>query len=185
MLAERKRFGQRLCLQDGGFTSGLIKEKASMKVLRFLVVIFCAFVLLRIAACTTGFTPAPEETEEISIPSPQAEQGQETNQQPAAVDVPLPEVARDVALVYVQAAHPDVAEGAPNPATLTWEMQDVTQPGLLGSTTLEYTAEGWLVQVQYPIVAPESMIFNVIVTNTASGLSWTGTLNAGYQVISE
>lgn len=82
-----------------------------------------------------------------------------------------PARARDAAMAYIW------TEGEPMPA-FSWSEEDLTPPGLLGSSTIRYTAGEWVVTVTFPIVAPENTIYQVNIVNTASGLSWDGEVDA-------
>jgi len=60
-----------------------------------------------------------------------------------------PEEARDAAVEYVLSNYPALS-GVKAPQS--WETMDLTPQGLVGSSKLEYTAEGWRVTVSYPVV---------------------------------
>ncbi|TKJ29242.1 MAG: hypothetical protein CEE40_08945 [Chloroflexi bacterium B3_Chlor] len=81
--------------------------------------------------------------------------------------------ARDAALSYVYEnyQYPPVEASA-------WVEERMTPEGLVGSETFRYTAFNWVVEVSYPIVAPEAMIYEVTVTNADLGLDWRGTVDA-------
>ncbi len=92
---------------------------------------------------------------------------------------PSPAAARDAALAYLAGSYPeaDTASG------LTW-MEDILTPeGLVGSSTLQYTADGWVVTVSFPIVAPQATIYHVVVTEENTGFEWEGDLDAQGQII--
>ena len=93
--------------------------------------------------------------------------------------VPDPAAARDAALTFLREL--DV-EKVPS-SDVDWEEADITETGLVGSTTYEYRFHNWVVVVQYPIVNPESTIYKVDVSETAGGFSWHGEVNAAGEVI--
>jgi hypothetical protein len=65
---------------------------------------------------------------------------------------------------------------------LTWAEENITPEGLVGSSTFRYTADGWVVTVSFPIVAPQATIFSVVVTNEAMGFQWQGAMDAAGQM---
>lgn len=82
--------------------------------------------------------------------------------------------ARDAALDYVIEHYP---EQAPSP-DLIWEGGRTTPEGLIGSETFQYTAEEWVVTISYPVVAPEEVIYQIVVENPTTGFRWEGELDA-------
>lgn len=96
----------------------------------------------------------------------------------AAVTIPDPIAARDAALDYLRALYGDAA-----PADdLVWAEENTTPGGLVGSTTLLYTSGDWTVNVAYPIVALESVVYEIEVINESTGFQWAGTVDAFGQV---
>jgi hypothetical protein len=93
--------------------------------------------------------------------------------EPAPANLPDAAMARDIVLAYI-ATH----DGPSAPVRIVWNQENVTPEGLLGSTTLRYTAEGWTVTVSYPIVAPEYTAYHVQVVDGASGYTWEGEVDA-------
>jgi hypothetical protein len=86
--------------------------------------------------------------------------------------------ARDVALAYVSGRYGEQA-----PALgLTWTEEFITPEALVGSGTFQYTAEDWVVTITYPLVAPEAVIYQVVVANQTTGFQWEGEVNAVLQV---
>ena len=90
--------------------------------------------------------------------------------------------ARDAALSYIYQTYqyPPLDKAA-----VEWEEEDLTPEGLVGSAKYRYTAFNWVVEVSYPIVAPEATIYEVTVTNADLGLDWQGTVDAQGSVIEE
>ena len=87
--------------------------------------------------------------------------------------------ARDAALVYISENYPD---DSPAP-DLAWEGGRTTPEGLVGSESFQYTAEDWVVTISYPVVAPEEVVYQIMVENPATGFQWQGMLDAeGYLI---
>ena len=82
--------------------------------------------------------------------------------------------ARDAALNYVIEHYPD---DSPAP-DLTWEGGRTTPEGLIGSETFQYTAQDWVVTISYPVVAPENVVYQIVVENPTTGFRWEGELDA-------
>lgn len=82
-----------------------------------------------------------------------------------------PEDARDAVLAYL---HENVGEDVPAAGT-AWEMRDVTPKGLVGQATIKFiTSDYWEVTVSYPVVAPQNIVYDVLVTNHNNGWHWQG-----------
>ena len=91
---------------------------------------------------------------------------------------PDPTAARDAALAYVREHYGDQA---PAPG-LSWTEEFVTPEGIVGVGAYEYTADDWVVTVSYPVVAPEAVIYQVMMSNQTTGFQWEGEVDAGLQV---
>jgi hypothetical protein len=83
------------------------------------------------------------------------------------------EEARDAAVAHA-ARQAGVAPLDPS----AWLGERVTAERLVGAERYLYTHEDWVVEVAYPVVAPENVIYDVAVTNAALGIDWRGTVNA-------
>jgi len=86
--------------------------------------------------------------------------------------------ARDIALAHVRERH---GEEAP-PLGLVWEEEPATPEGLVGAGTYVYASAGWLVTVSYPVVRPDLVVYEVVVTSDSTGFRWDGRVDAGGQV---
>jgi len=87
--------------------------------------------------------------------------------------------AHAAALVYISENYPD---DSPAP-DLTWEGGRTTPEGLLGSETFQYTADDWMVTISYPVVAPEEVVYQIMVENPTTSFRWQGMLDAeGYLI---
>lgn len=154
-----------------------------MKILRFLVVLLGAFVILRLAACTTGLIPTPEDLE--PEPTRQAEINPDRPAGEEPGEFPQADQARQAALAYLLRSYPEDFEGQNDPTRLEWQAQPLNPEGLVGAVTVQFRAEDWLVTVNYPVVAPELVQYRVTVENETSGFRWEGRLNADFEVVSE
>ncbi len=105
----------------------------------------------------------------------EVEKGSEAQPMPRR-DAPDPAAARDAAMALV-------AEETGVLPELEWVGADVTPEGLVGATTMRYTAGDWVVTVSYPIVPPDMVVYTVTADNTATGFHWEGTLNDAGQVV--
>ena len=83
-------------------------------------------------------------------------------------------IARYAALQYVWQHY---GEQVPTP-DLTWKGGRITPEGLVGSETFEYSLEDWVVTVSYAVVAPESVVYRIVVANPTTGFRWEGELDA-------
>jgi hypothetical protein len=59
-----------------------------------------------------------------------------------------------------------------------WQAQDIATPGLVGSGGYRFTIEGWQIDITYPIVAPESMVYTITADQFTSGLHWKATVDS-------
>jgi hypothetical protein len=89
------------------------------------------------------------------------------------VETPDPVRARDAAMAYLS----DQYGGQFLPADLTWT-EECTQPeGIARLVTCQYTAGGWVIEVTYPMVSPENVVFGVVVTKETDEFHWQGTVD--------
>jgi hypothetical protein len=87
--------------------------------------------------------------------------------------------ARDAALNFIY----DTRQYPPLDASVKWTEERLTAEGIVGAETFKYTAENWVVEISYPVVAPEATIYQVTVTNEGVGLEWLGDVDAQGVVI--
>lgn len=95
-----------------------------------------------------------------------------------ALEAPDPVHARGAALAYVIEHY---GERAPAPS-LTWTEERITPEGLAGSSTFLYTAGDWVITVSFPLVAPQNVIYQVVMINQKTEFRWEGKGNAAGQV---
>ena len=115
---------------------------------------------------TESLTPIrPEVATEVAMETPRGEANQVRT-------------TRDLTLAYVGGRYSDEAP----PLGLTWVEEDVTPEGLVGSITYQYSAEDWVVTISYQVVAPDSVIYQVVVSNQSTEFQWQGTVDAAGQV---
>ena len=121
--------------------------------------------LLALLVLAAGCGPGPAQPTELPTPTPTE----------VAVEVPDGvRAARDAALAYVSEKY---GEQAPAPG-LTWAEERTTPEGLVGAETYKYTANDWVVTISYPVVAPENVIYHIVVENPTTGFRWEGELDA-------
>ncbi len=89
--------------------------------------------------------------------------------------------AREAVIAYLRSRYPEQAP----PSGLAWMEENTTPQNLLGSSSLRYTSGDWVIDVQYPVVAPESLVYSLEVKNQVSGFQWTGTVKATNGVVTE
>ena len=89
-----------------------------------------------------------------------------------------PEMARDAVLAYISERYDEQAP----PSGLTWKAERITPEGLVGSETFQYTAKDWVVTITYPVVAPENVVYWIVVENPTAGFHWEGRVGAAGQV---
>jgi hypothetical protein len=117
----------------------------------------------------TGALP-PEETPTQETPT----QETPTQETPAAPD---PARARDAALAHLLVNY---RRNAPSP-DLTWA-ENILSQELIGASTFEYTAGDWTATVSFPVVAPENVIYRVVIVDHTTTFRWEGEVNASGEV---
>jgi len=98
-----------------------------------------------------------------------------------AVELP-PEIlaARDAALVFLRSEYPGRAPAE----DVAWVGRDTTPSGVVGVSTYEFTAASWLMTVAALSVSPTEVLYEMGLDNPQTGLHWTGTLDAGRNLLS-
>lgn len=152
-----------------------------------LTLLCCAVLLLSScslfpqAAAEDEQTPAPTaaaaETTAVDTPTgeqaPQGTKGEANEPEAKVID------ARDRALAYIVARY-----GEPMPVPeADWQVENTTPEGLVGSSSFRFSAGEVVVEITYPIVAPENEIYQVSVSNPASSFHWEGEVNPAGLVI--
>ena len=87
-------------------------------------------------------------------------------------DILGPEQARDIAVEYVTANYPELADEEHG----VWEMENLTPEGLMGFSRLQYTSEGWTVEVSFPVVWKPTYSVELTV-DTEPVFEWMGSVN--------
>jgi hypothetical protein len=103
------------------------------------------------------------------------------------VQAPDPARARDAALDYVFDHYGEVVFPPPGSdwqvgSILHWTEEDVTGEGLVGGSTVEYTAADLVVTVTYRVVNPADTIYQVVVSKEGAGFRWEGEVSATFEV---
>jgi len=86
--------------------------------------------------------------------------------------------ARDAALLFIRDTYPTFAPHE----DLTWSVENITEEGLVGSSSFRYSAEDWVITITAPVVAPEAVIYHVEVMSNASSFRWEGEVDANGHV---
>jgi putative hemolysin len=94
------------------------------------------------------------------------------------VTVPDPAAARDLALAYIAANY----GGQVTVPDAGWTEENITNEGLVGASTFQYTAGSWVVKIGYAVLPPEQTTYQVSVINEATGFWWEGVVDAAGQV---
>jgi hypothetical protein len=92
--------------------------------------------------------------------------------------LPNPVRARDAALAFLNEHYP----GQSPAAGARWTEENTTPEGIVGTSAFQYTANGWVITVSFPLVAPEATIYEVVVADPSTGFQWEGKVNATWQV---
>jgi hypothetical protein len=101
-----------------------------------------------------------------------------TSLEPTQTDILGPEEARDIAVEYVKAGHPELETYG------DWEMENLTPEGLLGYSTLQYTSGSWTVNVSFPVVWKP--VYSVEITVDADPVfQWAGSVDQDGSVTPE
>jgi hypothetical protein len=90
----------------------------------------------------------------------------------------LQAAARDSALFFIRETYPTVAPRE----DLTWSVENITEEGLVGSSSFRYSAEDWVITITAPVVAPEAVIYYIEVMSDASSFRWEGEVDANGRV---
>ena len=114
--------------------------------------IVCAILF---SACSPAATPTPEPPAPIDI-----------------ADVVIE--AREAALSFVFKTYGEQVFPAPGS---NWATRRTTPDGMVGSESFEFTAGDITVAISYPVVAPQNVIYRVVVDKT-SGFHWEGQVDA-------
>jgi hypothetical protein len=97
------------------------------------------------------------------------------------MDIRDPGQALQVALAYLGERY---GEQVPR-AELTWIGDHPPAEDLVGSDTIEFTSEsapGWVAAITYGVVAPEAVVYQVVVKNPTAAFRWEGQVDASGQV---
>ena len=100
----------------------------------------------------------------------------------AAAEIPPGVVqAHSAALDYLAQRDPDHA-----PASgLTWTSEVIDTEGMVGAMHFRYSSSPWQMVIVVPVVAPESTIYQVQVTNDETGFTWEGSVDKYGAVIED
>jgi len=133
---------------------------------RMILSFLLAFLLMFIVGCR----PDIEETFTPFTPAP------------TAVTAKLPEgvkMARDAALAYVNLNYdiwPRISEA-------DWEVACVTPKDIVGASAYRLTADSCVITVSYPVTAPDSTIYHIVLDDPATDFHWEGDVDVLGQVL--
>ncbi len=95
------------------------------------------------------------------------------------------------AALYVNALHPGVVaalrvalqaveseQSVELPDLMSWTAAQTTPEGLVGRDDWLLQAGDWQAAISFPVVAPENVIYTVVLTNATSGFQWEGQVDA-------
>jgi hypothetical protein len=133
-----------------------------MKVYRISIGLLALILVLLTSGCGTL---------ELGVESAQGTSGGSVEDVSAPLELL---VARDTVLAYLRRAYADQAPGP----DLDWQERETTPAEMVGSRSFEFSAAGWLMQVAFPIVAPEDTIYTISLTAPDGVLSWQGEVDA-------
>jgi len=80
------------------------------------------------------------------------------------------ELIRDLVIVYLNTTHPEISEYL---YSITWSGNRTTPEGILGHETYVYVGGDWTITIEWDVVAPEDLVYNIISMHP-SGIVWTG-----------
>jgi hypothetical protein len=115
----------------------------------------------------------------VSAADDRATDGPARASEPTPVNVLGPAAARDVVLATLAETCGDKAPIG----SLSWVEANVTAEGLVGGSAFQYTANGWVVKVTFPVVNPIDTVYHVVVRNEAAGFDWEGDVDADGVVV--
>lgn len=87
--------------------------------------------------------------------------------------------AVDTVINYVLLNHEEL-RGLQTPSS--WETRNLTPEGFCGSSTLQFTGEGWTVNISYPVVLEPTYTVEIDYTGEAS-FQWKGTVDQDGNVV--
>ncbi|MGD2162945.1 MAG: hypothetical protein PVG04_07610 [Anaerolineales bacterium] len=83
-------------------------------------------------------------------------------------------IAREIVLMDLRESYGDMAP----PAGLQWQGDYIEQKGLVGAGAYQFTSPPWIMNIEYPIVAPEATVYSIELTNNESDFRWEGQVDA-------
>jgi hypothetical protein len=153
---------------------------------RILFILFMLSALLPLTGCfnlkagIVESSPVPTEQVEPTA-SPTFVEREST---PHTAETPTPltapegvEMARGAALAYVREQYGEEAPAS----NLAWQVELVTSEQV-GAGKYQYVASDWIIRIDYPVVAPNLVVYQVTIDNTTTGFQWQGEVDAAGQV---
>ncbi|MCB9420147.1 MAG: PT domain-containing protein [Ardenticatenaceae bacterium] len=131
-------------------------------------------------AIEVGIEPAAQLTSEIPVEIPTTQPTNQPTDQPTTEPAPEPvQNAVDAALSYLRQTLNDAAP----PENLDWTATYTGESDRVGAGKYQFSADNWLITIDYPIVNPVDTIYSIIVTDSGSGAVWQGQVDAAGQVL--
>lgn len=87
-------------------------------------------------------------------------------------------VAREIALMYLRETYGEVIPEV----GLPWQGVYLEQGGLVGSGAYQFTSGSWVMDIEYPIIAPEAAVYSVEFYSNDSDFHWKGQVDARGEV---
>lgn len=106
------------------------------------------------------------------------------NPEPANAGLGIPDgviVAREIALMHLRETYGSTAP----PVGLQWQGDYVEQGELVGSGAYRFTSGSWMLNIEYPIVAPEATVYSIELINDELDFQWQGQVDARGGIIEQ
>ena len=145
------------------------------KLLRLMLILVVGPLVASACIPAREAVVTPKPTLPLATPVRSGPSSEPAGPTPGLVDVPDPARGRDAALAYLYKQY-----GLDVPRDPNWDEEVVTPEKLVGSHAVEYTSATWdgTVQVSMPIVAPQYVVYTVLVSDPATGFQWEGKVDA-------
>ena len=144
-------------------------------VYRLMLIVALGSLMASACAPVSGSATPPEPSSPLATPGSSGPSSASSGPTSGPVEAPDPARGRDAALVYLSQHY-----GLEMPRDPGWDEEVITPENLVGSHAVEYSASGWdgKVQVSMPVVAPQHVVYTVLVENPETGFHWEGKVDA-------
>jgi len=159
-------------IAEGGLPAVIGYTKRMYEAGSWTVYVGYAVVALPVYEVEIEYGGEPAFTWEGAVDQSSAVTEVSTSLAPNQTEILGPEQARDIAIEYVKANHPELADEEHG----SWEMENLTPEGLLGFSKLQYTSGSWTVNVSFPVVWKP--VYSVEITvDTDPVFDWMGSVD--------